>query len=261
MVAASTLDKQTPSGTPRGTLGQKRAFYASPWIDAAAADNRHVVVDFSISQDPKNLLALREALALSAPKAAPKASGGKLPAATVKLLAAAFEKVAARYLQDKFSTEFEKLISEYRLMLRENLATGDDAQLKAALNRARIQERILASTQMADQAQACELLGLSGANPSATMKRKEKNNDLLRFTVDGRAAYPLLQFDVEGRRIYPALSKIIAEKPEHWSNFRLLHWLTRPHLDFEDSPSTSLGSEPEAVMAAFEREIEPEVHG
>ena len=146
-------------------------------------------------------------------------------------------------------------------MLRENLATGDDAQLKAALNRARLQERILASTQMADQAQACELLGLSGANPSATMKRKEEKSELIRFTVDGRAAYPLLQFDVEGRRIYPALSKIIASKPDHWNNFRLLHWLTRPHLDFADSPGASLGSEPEAVIAAFEREIEPEVHG
>ena len=261
MVAASTLDPQARVAAPRRARAKKRGFYASPRIAAAAADNGHIVVDFSIGQDPDNLVVLREALALSASEAAPKASGAKLPAAAVKLLVTAFEKVAARYLQDKFSTEFEKLISEYRLMLRENLATGDDAQLKAALNRARLQERILASTQMADQAQACELLGLSGANPSATMKRKEEKNELLRFTVDGRAAYPLLQFDVEGRRIYPALSEIIAKKPDHWTNFRLLHWLTRPHLDFEDSPGASLGSEPEAVIAAFEREIEPEVHG
>jgi hypothetical protein len=146
-------------------------------------------------------------------------------------------------------------------MLRENLAKGDDAQLKAALNRARLQERILAGTQMADQGEACELLGLSGANPSATMKRKEEKNELLRFTVDGRAVYPLLQFDVENRRIYPALSQIIAKKPNHWTNFRLLNWLTREHLDFDDTPAAALGQSPEAVMAAFEREIEPEVHG
>lgn len=261
MVAASTLDTQAHVGAPRRARGKKRAFYASPRIAAAAADTGHVVVDFSIGQDPDTLVILREALASGAFEAAPKAGGTKLPAAAIKLLVTAFETVATRYLQDKFTSEFETLISAYRLMLRESLVTGDDAQLKAALNRARLQERILASTQMADQAQACELLGLSGANPSATMKRKEEKNELLRFTVDGRAAYPLLQFDVEGRRIYPALGEIIARRPDHWSNFRLLHWLTRPHLDFEDSPGAALGSEPKAVIAAFEREIEPEVHG
>lgn len=261
MVSASTLDTQARVGVPRRARSKKRAFYASPRIVAAVADNGHIVIDFSLGQDPDNLVILREALALGVSEAGPEASGAKSRATAVKLLVTAFEKVAARYLQDKFSTEFEKLISEYRLMLRENLAMGDDAQLKAALNRARLQERILASTQMADQAQACELLGLSGANPSATMKRKEDKNELLRFTIDGRAAYPLLQFDVEGRRIYPALGGIIAKKPDRWTNFRLLHWLIQPHLDFEDSPGASLGSEPEAVIAAFEREIEPEVHG
>ncbi|MET4898434.1 hypothetical protein RN629_14960 [Sphingomonadaceae bacterium jetA1] len=261
MVAASTLDTSVRAAAPRRVRGRKRVFYASPRIAATTADDGHVVVDFSMGQDPDNLAALKEALAASGSRAAPAASGGRLPAAVVKLLATAFEKVAERYLQDQFSTEFEKLVAEYRLMLRENLATGDDAQLKAALNRARLQERILAATPMADQAQACELLGLSGANPSATMKRKEDKKELLRFTVDGRAVYPLLQFDVEGRRIHPALGKIIARKPDHWTSFRLLHWLIRPHLDFEHSPGASLGNEPEAVIAAFAREIEPEVHG
>lgn len=261
MVAASTLDTQAHGSAPRRARGKKRAFYASPRIAAAAADTGHVVVDFSIGQDPDTLVILREALASGTSEAAPEAGGAKLPAAAIKLLVTAFETVATRYLQDRFTSEFETLIAAYRLMLRENLATGDDAQLKAALNRARLQERILASTQMADQAQACELLGLSGANPSATMKRKEEKNELLRFTVDGRAAYPLLQFDVEGRRIYPALGEIIARRPDHWTDFRLLHWLTRPHLDFEDSPGAALGSQPEAVIDAFEREIEPEVHG
>jgi len=260
MATASPIEKESFGAKAPGRT-KARAFYASQRLAAAASDLGHIAVDFSISKDPGNLGILKEMLAAASPKPAGKGTGGKIPEAEVKILVATFEKVAERFLSSALSTEFEKLVSEYRLMLRENLAKGDDAQLKSALNRARLQERILASTPMADQGEACELLGLSGANPSATMKRKVEKRELLRFTVDGRAAYPLLQFDVEGRRIYPALSRIIAAMPEHWSDFRLLHWLTRPHLDFDDTPAAALGSDPEAVVEAFQREIEPEVHG
>lgn len=261
MVSATTVNHRSSAGTHRQGRARSRAIYSSKRLAAIALDNGQVVVDFSISGDPGDLMLLKDALAAAGPKTAPKGVGTKVTDGAAKLLAGAFEKVAERFLRDAFTTEFNTLISEYRVMLRENFAKGDDASLKTALNRARLQERILASTQMADQSEACELLGLSGANPSATMKRKEEKHELLRFTVDGRAAYPLLQFDVEGRRIYPAIREIIAAKPDHWSDFRLLNWLVRPHLDFDDSPGAALGSEPEAVIAAFAREIEPEVHG
>lgn len=163
--------------------------------------------------------------------------------------------------RDRLSEEIEKVVDAYRLMLRESLVKGDDEKLQAALNRARLQERVLASTSMVDQAQACELLGLSATNPSATMKRREDKRELLRFNVDGRAAYPLFQFDVEGRRLFPVVATLIALKPEAWSDFRLLHWLTRPHLDFGGSPSEFLGSQEQEVEDAFKREIEPPVHG
>jgi hypothetical protein len=261
MEHAATLDKQSVGGAQRPRRGMKRAFYASKRIAASAVENGLVEIDFSIGGDPGNLVILKDALVAATPKFDLKTAGTKLTDATAALLATAFEQVAERYLRAAFTTEFEKLISEYRVMLRENLAKGEDARLKAALNRARIQERILANTEMADQAQACELLGLSGANPSATMKRKEEKHELLRFTVDGRAVYPLLQFDVEGRRIFPAIGHILAKKPDHWSDFRVLSWLAKPHLDFDDSPGAALGSQPDLVIAAFEREIEPEVHG
>jgi hypothetical protein len=93
------------------------------------------------------------------------------------------------------------------------------------------------------------------------MKRREDKKELLRFSIEGRAAYPLFQFDVEGRRIYPLMAQLIARKPKGWSDFRLLHWLTRPHLDFESTPGEGLADDGEAVLAAFEREIEPAVHG
>lgn len=164
-------------------------------------------------------------------------------------------------LTDKFSQEVGKVVSAYRLMIRESLARGEDSELQAALNRARLQERILATTSMVDQTEACQLLGLSTTNPSATMKRKEEKYEVLRFTVDGRASYPLFQFDVEGRRVYPVVRRLIGKKPKQWSDFRLLHWLTRPHLDFESTPAEALGNKEEEVLAAFMREIEPPVHG
>lgn len=260
MVAASAIDKRAGSGATRRGRGKGRAFYASQGLAASAIADGRVMVDLSMG-GAGNLELLKDALAALAPKADGKATGTKAIDDRAKELAAALEKVAERYLSSAFAGEFDKLISEYRLMLRESLARADDAPLKAALNRARLQERILASTQMAEQAEACELLGLSGANPSATMKRKQERHELLRFTVDGRAVYPLLQFDVEGRRIYPAMSHLIAAKPADWSDFRLLHWLTRPHLDFDETPGAALGGEPEAVIAAFERETESAVHG
>ncbi|KAJ8138865.1 hypothetical protein OY671_007921, partial [Metschnikowia pulcherrima] len=70
-----------------------------------------------------------------------------------------------------------------------------------------------------------------------TMKRREDKKESSRFSIEGRAAYPLFQFDVEGRRLYPQIAQSIARKPEGWSDFRLLHWLTRPHLDFDASPA------------------------
>jgi predicted transcriptional regulator len=58
-----------------------------------------------------------------------------------------------------------------------------------------------------------------------------------------------------------ALIKLIEMKPDNWSNFRLLYWLTRPHAEFEDTPADALRSDHAAVIAAFERAIQPVEHG
>lgn len=125
----------------------------------------------------------------------------------------------------------------------------------------RLQENILAATTMVEQARASDLLGMTGTNPAATIERLAEKGEVLRLTIDGRATYPLFQFDVEGRRIFPAIAKLIALKPGSWSDFRLLHWLTRPHLDFEATPAEVLGTKGEEVIAAYLREIDPAVHG
>lgn len=170
-------------------------------------------------------------------------------------------KFLERTLNVRFQEEVDQLVRAYRTMLRESMVKGDNKELKKALTRARLQEKTLANTAMADQAQACELLGLSSSNASSTMKRKEDKNEVLRFTFDGRAAYPLFQFDIDERRIFPVVIKLIEMKPDNWSNFRLLYWLTRPHAEFEDTPADALRSDHDAVISAFERAIQPVEHG
>nr|WP_236637907.1 hypothetical protein [Mangrovicoccus ximenensis] len=152
-------------------------------------------------------------------------SAADLPPELAETLAGA---IGSR-LSAELEREFDLLVGAYRARLEESLVKGQDAALREALNRARLQTRLLAGLPMADQAEACELLGLSLANPSATMKRKEARGEILRFSVEGRARYPLFQFDVEARRIHPAMAAMLARRPDHWSDFRLLHWLTRPH--------------------------------
>ncbi len=170
----------------------------------------------------------------------------------------AFQNVFA----ERFAVEIDRVVSRYRGLLREDMVTQENEQLHDALNRARLQERILAGVAMADQAQACELLGLSRSNPSATMSRKEQRGELLRFTIDGKVQYPLFQFDVEGRQLYPQVAQIIAlARQRGWSNFRILNWFLRPHLDFDETPAASLSRDGPAVVAAFERSAEPPTHG
>lgn len=172
-----------------------------------------------------------------------------------------FAYVVADAACDIVKDELEGFAEAYRRMLRESMATGEDRLVRETLNRVRIQERLLASVSLVNQSEACELLGLSKSNPAATMARKERNGEVLRFTTDGRAAYPLLQFDVDNRRIYPAMKEILALGRQHRSDFQILRWLTTPHLDFDATPAEALGPEAAAVIAAFSREIEVPEHG
>jgi vacuolar-type H+-ATPase subunit H len=163
-------------------------------------------------------------------------------------------------LQKTLEAEIDRLTEEYRRYLREAATRGEDPAVAEALERARLQESILKDVPMVDQRQACELLGLSTRNASATMARRE--DDTLHFRIDGKMKYPLLQFDVEARQIYPALRDILdLAREAGWSNFRLLNWLLRPHMDFDTVPADALGRADAEVMAALRRAIRPDMHG
>lgn len=164
-------------------------------------------------------------------------------------------------LTTSLGREMDELVAAFRNMLDHRMIDGQDGDAAKALNKARLQERLLSITPKIDQTQACQFLGLSLTNPSATLKRKEGKGEILRFDAGGRAAYPLFQFDIERQRIFPVIKKVLAVKPETWSNFRLLHWLTTPHLDFDRTPAESLESREGDVLAAFSRAIKVPDHG
>lgn len=159
------------------------------------------------------------------------------------------------------SAEVRVLADTYRRMIREDLPTGRNLAVKAALSRVRAQEKFLAGLDMADQSEACELLRLSKSNPSATLKRIEDRAGLIRIERDGRPFYPLFQFDVEAGRIHPVMLEIMRLRPAHWSNIRLCYWMTRKHADFGRAPAELMGQDDRELLEAFRRAIEPETHG
>lgn len=160
-----------------------------------------------------------------------------------------------------FTTELTQLADNYRRLIRESLPSGKNLAVKTALNRVRVQERILAELDLADQSQACELLRLSKSNPSATLKRIEERGGLVRIDRDNRPFYPLFQFDVENGRIHPVITEINRMRPESWSNMRLCYWMTRKHADFGRAPAELLGQADDEILVAFHRATLPEVHG
>ena len=256
MAVTLTTDEKTGQKLARGR--SRRALYVSQSLTAEAQYQELAHVNVNVSIGPDWVESLAEKVIGSTARPFPKANSKAISAGAMR---EALKTAATELLTSSFAAEIGKVVSAYRLMLRESLARGGDSELHAALNRARLQEKILASTTMVDQAQACQLLGLSGANPSATMKRKEDKQEVLRFTIDGRAVYPFFQFDVDSRCVFPAMAQVMAKKPKGWSDFRLLHWMTRPHLDMEGTPAEALGTNGDAVIAAFTREVEPVMHG
>lgn len=227
---------------------------STPLLTVRQREAGNVSVEISLKDTDALLSAFREVIA--------EAGDERLSAERLTVeISRAIEHAAQAFLSEQLNNELNQFIQDYRLMLRECLATQDDLQLAKALSRARLRERILNATPMVDEDQAMELLGFSGADPSATMERKVGVAELLHFEIGGRKAYPLFQFDVDNRRIYPAMTELIAMRPGNWSDYRLLYWLVQSHLDFEDTPAAALGREDDAIISAFKCEIEPVLHG
>ncbi len=83
----------------------------------------------------------------------------------------------------------------------------------------------------------------------------------LHFTSNGETEYPRFQYDMKHGQLLPVMKDILNLRPVHWSDLRILEWLTRPHLDFGCQPCDALVDQPGDVVTAFKREIEPPMHG
>lgn len=162
-----------------------------------------------------------------------------------------------------FAQEFNEIVGAYRDMLERRMASGQDEAISRALTRATLQTEVLSSASMVDQSQACDLLGLSGTNPSASLKRYEAKDKILRFDLRGKAVYPFFQFDVAERRIEPTLLTLLGMRTDDWGGrMALLHWLTRPNLSLGGSkPCDVLAAQTDGVVQSFAAEIAEPLNG
>mgnify|MGYP001627512079 CR=1 FL=1 len=129
-----------------------------------------------------------------------------------------------------------------------------EAALRSALRR-----QILSGVEMVDEVEARRLLGLATTDPAWSSSLQDR---IIRFRIAGRWSFPAFQFDPSNRRLYPGLAKIVAAaRAAGWSEFRLLNWMMRPHLDFDGVPADALQDRDEEVLEAFLRDSEPDRHG
>ena len=112
-----------------------------------------------------------------------------------RMMRSVLKEVIETNLQRDLTGEFGEIVAAYRDMLERRVASGHDEAISRALTRAKFQSETLASVPMVEQGEACALLGLSDTNPSATLKRHETRNRILRFDWKGKAAYPLFQLE------------------------------------------------------------------
>ncbi|MCD9147196.1 MULTISPECIES: hypothetical protein [Rhodobacterales] len=179
------------------------------------------------------------------------------PALDAETVRASLQQALETTLQKGFARELDRIVAAYRDMLERRMASGQDEAISRALTRAKLQTEVLSSVPMVDQSQACLLLGLSDTNPSATLKRYESKDRILRFDLRGKAAYPLFQFDVAERRIHPMLLTIMKLRSDDWGGkMALLHWLTRPNRSLGGAkPCAMLAEDADGVLKSFTAEI------
>lgn len=191
--------------------------------------------------------------------------GGPSPdaASLLKMTRASLKQVVEKTLERSLTGEFDAIVAAYRDMLERRMASGQDEAISRALTQAKLQTEVLSSVSMVDQAQACALLGLSETNPSATLRRYEAKDRILRFDLKGKAAYPLFQFDVVERRIHSVLLKILKMRTDDWGGkMALLHWLTRPNRSLGGAkPCDRLAQDSDAILKSFSAEIAEPLNG
>ncbi|REF72615.1 hypothetical protein [Paracoccus versutus] len=123
------------------------------------------------------------------------------------------------------------------------------------------EERLLASLNLIDAAQACALLRIETDDPEGIMQAMVRDDAIIALVHNGRTMFPRFQLDLANCLVFAVVRDILKLRPVHISNLRLCYWLTRAHIDFGCAPAQRFGKDDAAVVAAFGRYIEPERHG
>ncbi len=128
-------------------------------------------------------------------------------------------------------------------------------------HKASVEERLLASIDLIDAAQACALLRIETDDPEGAIQDMARDDALITLIQNGEIRLPLFQFDTELGRVFDVVGAILKLRPARVSTLMLCHWLTRAHVDFGCAPADRFGKEDAAILAAFRRYIEPVRHG
>lgn len=128
-------------------------------------------------------------------------------------------------------------------------------------HKASVAERLPASLELIDGAQACALLRIETDDPEGAMQAMAREDAIITLTQNGRTMAPLFQFDVANGRIFDVVRDILKLRPARISNLMLCYWLTRAHVDFGGPPTDRFGKDDAAILAPFRRYIEPVRHG
>ncbi|WP_347918985.1 hypothetical protein [Paracoccus marcusii] len=124
-----------------------------------------------------------------------------------------------------------------------------------------VEERLLASINLIDSAQACALLCIETDDPEGAIQALVLDNAIIILMPNGRTMVPLFQFDLASGRVFDVVLDLLKLRPCRMSNLRLAYWLSRAHVDFAGPPADRLGQDDAMIVAAFRRYIELEHHG
>jgi len=240
--------------------GDFRLVFRSRKISVSAPRSTDVSVDVKLDANDIDLDAMLREIQTMLDR-----QGGTSPdaASLVKMTRASLRQVIEITLERSLTKEFDAIVAAYRDMLERRMASGEDEAISRALTRVKLQTEVLLSVAMVDQAEACALLGLSDTNPSATLRRYEAKDRILRFNLKGKAAYPLFQFDVAERRIHPVVLILLKMRTEEWGGkIALLHWLTSPNLSLGGAkPYDQLAQNSDTILKSFSAEIAEPLNG
>ncbi|NDJ57333.1 DUF2384 domain-containing protein [Enterobacteriaceae bacterium 4M9] len=126
---------------------------------------------------------------------------------------------------------------------------------------AQLNQRIFSEAEWLTARDVSERAGLAASNPSAGPNRWKAKKRIFAVPVNGRDYYPAYALD-EGSAPLPVISQLLALFGDRKTPWGLAVWLGSDNGWLGGrKPKDVLASEPDAVLAAAEQELQGPVHG